>query len=117
MRVVQLDEIDPWRIRREIVWLHFLRNLATDRKDPSFRLGTHIALYDRYWRLASWHRRHGHARRSQSLLDKAIGYWNTSGAQPPHPPPSSPPAVQNPLAWFLSDAVTAYGSFEQRHAP
>jgi hypothetical protein len=107
-------DMSPWRLRREIAALQVLHLVATARRDQEFRAAVHIALYDRYWRLGSWHKANGNMQRMEKLNATAARWWTTSGVENPQPPPSSPPMIVRPLQWFFTGAIAHYTSHDQQ---
>ena len=77
---------------------------ATWGRDAELSDEAHIYFFDRYRRLADYHRARGHHARAAHLRAKAEEHWRP-GAGPDGPPYAAAMAMPRPARWLRTDAV------------
>jgi hypothetical protein len=83
---------------RALAWI------ATRSPGAELTPEAHLFFYDRYTRLAAWHRKHGHSARAVRISAKAEEHWEASGGS--GPPYAAAMALPRPRAWVGTDAVS-----------
>ena len=66
----------------------------------------HLYFFDRYQRLAEYHRRRGHKARAQRLQARADEHYNLGGGE--GPPYAAAMGMPRPTHWLATDAVSRH---------
>ena len=98
--------MSPWlSLASDIVTARVLAWAATWGRDAELSDEAHVYFFDRYRRLAEYHRARGHAARAARLESKAEAHWRP-GAGPAGPPYAAAMAMPRPVRWLRTDAVS-----------
>jgi hypothetical protein len=92
----------PWPRRLDLISAKALVWMASVGRDAELTRDAHIFFFDRYQRLAQFHKRHGH-HASKRLQAKADEHFRASGG--PEPPFAAAMAMPRPRRWISVDAV------------
>ena len=82
---------------KALVWL------VSVGRDADLTSEAHIFFFDRYHRLAAYHRQHGHAARARQLQAKADEHYELGGGD--GPPYAAAMGMPRPRRWLSVDAV------------
>jgi hypothetical protein len=82
---------------RVLVWL------ASFGRDAELTREAHVFFFDRYQRLADFHRRHGHQAACRRLQAKADEHYRAGGGT--DPPYAAAMAMPRPPRWIVTNAV------------
>jgi hypothetical protein len=74
-------------------------------RDADLTGEAHIYFFDRYQRLADYHRRRGHTKRAARLQAKADEHYRLGGGD--GPPYAAAMGMPRPRQWFATDAVSS----------
>jgi hypothetical protein len=83
---------------KALVWV------ASVGRDTDLTCEAHIYFFDRYQRLAAYHRRRGHDARARRLQAKADEHYALGGGD--GPPYAAAMGMPRPTHWFATDAVS-----------
>ena len=83
---------------KALVWV------ASVGRDADLTSEAHIYFFDRYQRLAEYHRRRGHEARARQLQAKADEHYALGGGD--GPPYAAALGMPRPRHWFATDAVS-----------
>jgi len=86
---------------RVLVWV------ATVGKDADLTPEAHLYFFDRYQRLARYHRKRGRRARAERLQERADDHYRAAGAGPP--PYAAAMAMPRPRRWIATEAVSRIG--------
>jgi hypothetical protein len=75
-------------------------------RDADLTSEAHIYFFDRYQRLAEYHRRHGHDARARRLQMKADEHYQLGGGD--GPPYAAAMGMPRPRHWVATDAVSRH---------
>src|SRR5713101_204301 len=75
-------------------------------RDAELTSEAHIYFFDRYQRLAEYHRRRGHATRARRLQAKADKHYQLGGGD--GPPYAAATGMPRPRRWVATDAVSRH---------
>jgi hypothetical protein len=90
---------------RSLVWL------ASVGRDAELTPDAHLYFFDRYKRLADYHRAHGRLDRARRLQAKADEHWSSGGGG--HPPYAAAMAMPRPRRFVRINAVAGHpGGFD-----
>jgi hypothetical protein len=93
----------PWPLRLDLMSAKALVWVASVGRDAELTREAHIFFFDRYQRLAQFHRRHGHRAASHRLQAKADEHYRAGGGT--EPPFAAAMAMPRPARWVSIDAV------------
>jgi hypothetical protein len=93
-------------VRLDLVSAKILVWIATAGGDVEFTADAHMYFFDRYQKLADYHRQHGHAARAHRLQQKADEHYDLGGGD--GPPYAAAMGMPRPKHWFLTDAVSGH---------
>lgn len=93
-----------WLLTADLCSARALAWVATRGPDAELTADAHLFFYDRYRRLAEWHRAHGHVARARMLFEKAHDHLNAAGGDPP--PFAAAMAMPRPTRWVSTDAMS-----------
>jgi hypothetical protein len=91
-------------LRLDLMTARMLVWVASAGRDADLTPEAHIYFFDRYQRLADYHRRRGHdarARRLQAKADEHYERWGGDG-----PPYAAAMGMPRPRHWLATDAVS-----------
>ena len=91
-------------VRLDLVTAKILVWIATIGKDAELTSEAHIYFFERYQRLADYHRRRGHAARAGRLQAKADQHFELGGGE--GPPYAAAMGMPRPRKWIATDAVS-----------
>src|SRR5687767_12323656 len=89
--------IDLWSAKT-LVWL------ASVGRNAALTPEAHLFFFDRYRRLAHWHRAHGNATKAARLAQKADAHYRAGGSD--EPPRAAAMALPRPKRFVMTDAVS-----------
>jgi hypothetical protein len=75
-------------------------------RDTDLTSEAHIYFFDRYQRLAAYHRRRGHETRARRLQAKADEHYQLGGGD--GPPYAAAMGMPRPKTWVATDAVSRH---------
>lgn len=93
----------PWHLRLDLISGKALVWVASVGRDAELTRDAHIFFFDRYQRLADFHRRRGHHAASARLRVKADEHYRASGGT--DPPFAAAMAMPRPRRWISVNAV------------
>jgi hypothetical protein len=96
-----------WPLQLDLISARALVWIATLGRDAELTRDAHIFFFDRYQRLAQFHKRHGHEAASVRLQAKADEHYRASGGT--EPPFAAAMAMPRPRRW------TTVNAFAGRH--
>ena len=102
------------RLRADLLTARVLVWIARTRQDADITPEAHIYLFDRYYRLAAYHRRRGHQVRAARLQAKADEHLVLGGGD--GPPYAAAMGMPRPRAWFVTQAVSPHATNGPRDA-
>lgn len=92
-----------WSLVLDVMSAEALAWVATRRPGAELTPEAHQYFYDRYSRLAAWHRDHGHLWKAERLLEKARSHGGSPWDGPPY---AAAMALPRPRRWVFTDAVS-----------
>ena len=92
------------RLRFDLASAKVLLWVASVGREADLTPEAHAYFYDRYRRLADWHRRRGHDARARRLQAKADEHLQLGGGD--GPPYAAAMAMPRPRRWVVTNAVT-----------
>jgi hypothetical protein len=93
----------PWPLRLDLISAKALVWVASVGRDAELTQDAHIFFFDRYQRLAQFHKQHGHHAASKRLQAKADEHYRASGGT--EPPFAAAMAMPRPRRWITVDVV------------
>jgi len=90
-------------LRIDLVTAKVLVWVASVGRDAELTGDAHIYFFDRYQRLAEYHRRRGHHVRANRLQAKAEEHYRLGGGD--GPPYAAAMGMPRPTQWFVTDAI------------
>jgi hypothetical protein len=90
-------------LRLDLVTAKVLVWVASVGRDAELTDEAHIYFFDRYQRLAEYHRRRGHNMRAARLQARADEHYRLGGGD--GPPYAAAMGMPRPRQWFATDAV------------
>jgi hypothetical protein len=90
-------------LRLDLMSAKVLVWIASVGRDANLTSEAHIYFFDRYQRLAEYHRRRGHEARARRLQAKADEHYALGGGD--GPPYAAAMGMPRPRRWFTTDAV------------
>ena len=97
-----------WRLRADLASARLLIWIATLGRDADLTSDTHLYFFDRYQRLANYHRKHGNQNTAARLQAKAEEHYRAGGGD--GPPYAAAMGMPRPRTWVITNAVSR-GSF------
>jgi hypothetical protein len=94
-------------IRLDLASAKILVWVASVGRDAALTPEAHLYFFDRYQKLADYHRRRGHIARAERLQEKADEHYRLGGGD--GPPYAAAMAMLRPRHWFTTDAVSRGG--------
>jgi hypothetical protein len=94
------------RLRWDIASTKMLVWVVSIGRDAELAPETHIYFFDRYQRLANYHRRRGHETRARQLQAKADKHFQQGGGD--GPPYAAAMGMPRPRRWVVTDAVSRH---------
>jgi hypothetical protein len=91
-------------LRLDLATASILVWVASVGRDVQLTSEAHLYFFDRYQRLAEYHRLRGHATRARRLQAKANEYYQLGGGD--GPPYAAAMGMPRPGHWFSTDAVS-----------
>ena len=91
-------------IRLDLMTARILVWVASVGRDADLTSEAHIYFFDRYQRLAEYHRRRGHDARARRLQAKADDHYRLGGGD--GPPYAAAMGMPRPSHWLATDAVS-----------
>lgn len=91
------------RLRLDLMTATVLVWVASVGRDADLTTEAHIYFFDRYQRLADYHRRRGHDVRARRLQAKADAHYQLGGGD--GPPYAAAMGMPRPRHWLATDAV------------
>jgi hypothetical protein len=104
----------PWPLRLDLISAKALVWVATAGRDVELTRQAHIFFFDRYQRLAQFHKRHGHYAAFKRLQAKADEHYRASGGT--DPPYAAAMAMPRPRRWITADAVARQHAHDSNDA-
>jgi hypothetical protein len=98
----------PWGLRTDLLTVHSLLWVAHVHSGGEPTPEVHLYLYDRYWRLAEYHKRRGHSKKASRLRVKAMMHYSRSGND--RPPSAAALAMPVPRPPLFTRAVARQSS-------
>ena len=93
----------PWPLRLDLISAKVLVWVASAGRDADLTREAHVFFFDRYRRLAEFHKQHGRRAAYRRLQAKADEHYRaTDGTDPPY---AAAMAMQRPRRWVTTDAV------------
>jgi hypothetical protein len=92
-------------LRLDLATTKILVWVASMGRDAELTGEAHIYFFDRYQRLADYHRRRGHNSRAARLQAKADEHYRLGGGD--GPPYAAAMGMPRPRQWFATDAVSS----------
>jgi len=99
-----------WPLRFDLMSGKVLVWVARVGRAAELTREAHIFFFDRYVRLAEYHRRHGHRAAAQRLQAKADEHYRASGGT--EPPYAAAIAMPRPARWLITNAIAGRGPDE-----
>lgn len=99
------SKLSPLQLRVDLVWAKGLLWLASSSRFATPKPEVHRFMFDRYWRLADHHKRHGAMGRAARLRALAEYHYQAGGLD--DPPPAVAVAMAVPSRPRLTWAVAA----------
>jgi hypothetical protein len=93
-----------WSLAADLAAARVLTWVATVGKDASLTPEAHLYFFDRYRRLARYHRERGRRARAARLEERADQHHRAAGGTPP--PYAAAMAMPRPPRWIVTDAVS-----------
>jgi hypothetical protein len=93
----------PWPLRLDLISAKALVWVASVGRDAELTRDAHVFFFDRYQRLAQFHKRHGHDAAFERLQAKANEHCQAGGGN--EPPYAAAMAMPRPRRWITVDAV------------
>jgi hypothetical protein len=95
-------------VRFDLVSAKILVWIATARmgRDAKLTADAHIYFFDRYQKLADYHRQRGHLARARRLQEKADEHYRLGGGD--GPPYAAAMGMPRPRRWFATDVVSQH---------
>jgi hypothetical protein len=90
-------------LRLDLVTAKVLVWVASVGREAELTPDAHIYFFDRYQRLADYHRQRGHHARARSLQAKADAHYRLGGGE--GPPFAAAMGMPRPRQWLTTDAV------------
>jgi hypothetical protein len=94
----------PWPLRLDLISAKALVWVASVGRDADLTRDAHIFFFDRYQRLAQFHKRHGRRAAFERLQAKADEHYRAGGGT--EPPSAAAMAMPRPRRWIMVDAVS-----------
>ena len=94
-----------WSLQVDLLSAKALVWIATVGRDADLTADTHIYFFDRYHRLAEYHRAHGRPARAKRLQAKANEHYR-AGGDDAGPPYAAAMAMPRPGRFIKTDAVS-----------
>ena len=91
-------------VRLDLATAKVLVWIATIGKNAELTSEAHIYFFERYQRLADYHRQRGHAARAERLQAKADQHFELGGGE--GPPYAAAMGMPRPRNWIATDAVS-----------
>ena len=91
-------------VRLDLATAKVLVWIATIGKNAELTSEAHLYFFERYQRLADYHRRRGHATRAERLQAKADQHFELGGGE--GPPYAAAMGMLRPRNWIATDAVS-----------
>ena len=91
-------------LRLDLITAKALVWVVSVGRDAELTSEAHIYFFDRYQRLAEYHRRRGHQARARRLQAKADEHYALGGGD--GPPYAAAMGMPRPRHWFATDAVS-----------
>jgi len=102
MRTTKPRSESLWSLSADLVSAKVLAWVATAGRDAELTPEAHIFFFDRYRRLAEYHRAHGRLRRANRLQAKADEHYRASGGDGPY---AAAMAMPRPRQFVRTNAV------------
>ena len=93
-------------VRLDLASAKILVWVASAGRDAELTSEAHLYFFDRYQKLADYHRRRGHAARAHKLQEKADEHYRLGGGD--GPPYAAAMGMPRPKQWFAADAVSSH---------
>jgi hypothetical protein len=93
-------------VRLDLVSAKILVWIARAGRDAELTADAHIYFFDRYQKLADYHRRRGHVARARTLQENADEHYRLGGGD--GPPYAAAMGMPRPRHWFATDAVSVH---------
>ncbi len=90
-------------LRFDLITAQALVWVVSIGRDVELTSEAHVYLFDRYQRLADYHRRRGHSARARRLQQKADEHRQFGGGDPPR---AAAMALPRPTRWVATNAVS-----------
>jgi hypothetical protein len=91
-------------LRLDLITAKALVWVVSVGRDAELTSEAHVYFFDRYQRLAEYHRRHGHEARARRLQAKADEHYQIGDGD--GPPYAAAMAMPRPRHWVATDAVS-----------
>src|SRR3979490_2446510 len=91
-------------LRLDVMTAKILVWVASVGRDAELTSEAHIYFFDRYQRLANYHRQRGHDEGARRLQAKADEHYRLGGGD--GPPYAAAMGMPRPKQWFATDAVS-----------
>src|SRR3954471_21222199 len=91
-------------IRLDLVSAKVLVWIASVGRNAALTAEAHLYFFDRYEKLADYHRRRGHAARARTLQEQADEHHRLGGGD--GPPYAAALGMPRPRRWLTTDAVS-----------
>ena len=98
------DDRSASGLRFDLITANVLVWVASVGRDADLTTEAHIYFFDRYRRLAEYHRLRGHNARARRLQAKADEHYVLGGGD--GPPYAAAMGMPRPRHWFTTDAVS-----------
>lgn len=93
-------------VRLDLASAKVLVWIASVGRDAELTAEAHIYFFDRYQKLADYHRQRGHVARAHKLQEKADEHYRLGGGD--GPPYAAAMGMPRPRHWFITDAVSRH---------
>jgi hypothetical protein len=93
-------------VRLDLVSAKILVWIASVGRDAELTAEAHIYFFDRYQKLADYHRRRGRGARADKLQAKADQHYRLGGGD--GPPYAAAMGMPRPRHWFTTDVVSQH---------